>query len=169
LLGFFLLVACSKLLTIRVEEESTTVVEQGTLLEEVVGDLGFDGFLALQIAESTELQNQGVEPGDIKEVFVEELVLEGDHELSFIESLEFYVEADGLPRERIAHQDNFPDGETVVTLELDSVDLTEYVVAESMDITTEVAGTRPDEDTEVTGRIVLSVGVTAKGACNQVK
>ncbi len=164
-----LLLACSKLLTIRVEEESTTVVEQGTLLEDIVGDLGFEGFMALDISESTELKNQGVEPGDIKEVFLEELVLEADGDLSFIEELEFFVESEGLPRQRIAYQTSFPEGETRSEMVLEDVDLTEYVVAESMDITTEVVGTRPEEDTEITGLIALSVGVTAKGACNQVK
>jgi len=167
-------VACGgKLLTIRVEEESEVLIEKGTPLESLLSDLGFDGFTDMDITSRQAIENQGVEPGDITDVYFEELVLSvGEPEggdLSFIDELSFYVEAEGLDRVRVATQDSFPEGQAVVEMELDDVDIVDYVVSESMDVTTEASGGRPDEDTLVVGSFVLSVGATAQGACNQAK
>jgi len=164
--------ACNALSTIHLHEEASTTIERGTIVEELVGEVGFGDFLDMDLMQSTELRNQGVEPGDVREVFVTGLALEvtspdgGD--LSFIESLAFYVEADGM-RERIAFQDDFPVGQAVVELTVDDVDIADFVVAESMDIVTEVTAHRPSADTEVLAKIDLAVGVTAQGACNAVK
>ena len=164
--------ACQALSTIQLHEEATTTIQRGTLIEEFLGDVGFGEFLDMDLMQSTELQNQGVQPGDVREVYVTGLVLEvtspegGD--LSFIDSLAFYVEADGM-RERIAFQDDFPEGASIVEMNMDDVDIAEFVVAESMDIVTEVTAHRPPDDTDVLAQIDIAVGVTAQGACNAIK
>ena len=61
----FLLLGCAELLTIEIEQTAVTVVESGTLLEDLIGDLGFSGFVSMDLTDSEELANQGVEPGDI--------------------------------------------------------------------------------------------------------
>ena len=61
------LVGCSSLLTISIEESATTTVAGGTVLEDLLGDLGFDEFVTMDLTSSEELKNQGVEPGDIAE------------------------------------------------------------------------------------------------------
>lgn len=166
--------ACSgKLLTINIEQESSIVIEQGTLLENLVGQFGFSEFTNLDITDNQELQNQGVAPGDITDVYFRTFKLTatapGGADLSFIENLEFYVEADGLDRVLVASQSDFPAGQASVDLNLEDVDLTAYVVSESMDLTTEVRGGRPDADTTVLAEFSIDVGATAQGACNQIK
>jgi len=69
-IGWFVAVAgilaCGgKLFTIGTAE---TLIGQGTLVEAFLGDLGFEELATLEITESEELANQGVEPGDIREV-----------------------------------------------------------------------------------------------------
>ena len=54
-------------MTISIEETATTTVESGTILEELLDDFGFDDFVTMDVTASSELQNQGVEPGDIRE------------------------------------------------------------------------------------------------------
>jgi len=56
----------------------------------------------------------------------------------------------------------------VVALDLDDVDLTPYVVSESLTVTTDATGRRPEQDTVVQARFGLSVGVTGQGACRAI-
>ncbi len=55
------LTACgSGLDTFRITETATTVVPKGTLVEELVGGLGFDGFTDMDLTSNQSLANQGV-------------------------------------------------------------------------------------------------------------
>lgn len=159
------------LLTITIEETSEVVVERGTPLEVLLSDFGFDEFTGLDISSDQQLANQGVEPGDISSVYFDSLVLTASDpngaDLSFMTSLEFYASADGLPTVLVASQDDFPEGQATVEMNLEDVDLTEYAVAPSMNITTEVSGNRPDVDTTVFAEFALKVGATTQGVCNQ--
>ena len=161
------------LLTISVDEEASTEVPAGTLLESLLGDIGFGAFLDMDVMASEELQNQGVQPGDVVEVFLTSFDLEttspAGADLSFLSEMHVWVEAPDLDRVEIAHTGTFPEGQGSVSLDLEGVDLADYVVSQSMTITTEVMGHRPEQDTTVTGRFSLDVGVTAQGACNQAK
>ncbi len=70
------LVACQlTVYSTTITETATTEVPGGTLLEQLVGELGFGDFLNMDLTESEELVNQGVEPGDIKEVYLVDFVL----------------------------------------------------------------------------------------------
>jgi hypothetical protein len=175
-MGLLLLLCCAgcqgKLFTIKVAESAQTTVERGTLLEELAGDMGFDSFLAMDITSSSELANQGVAPGDVKDVRLTSFELEalepGGADLSFLESLEVYVEAPDLPRVLLASAGAFPEGRAVVELVVEDEDLTAYVVSESMTFDLEIEGVRPPEDTLVEGRFELAVGVTGQGLVNQL-
>ena len=48
---------------IEIADSDEVVVEKGSLLEELVGSLGFDSFVSMDLTESAALQNQGVGPG----------------------------------------------------------------------------------------------------------
>jgi len=173
LLAAVLVPACqARIATIRVEETAETVIPKGTILEDLVGSLGFDGFTKLDVSESEELQNQGVEPGDIVDVRVKvfELtaVAPSGADLSFLDQLEVSAEAPDAPRVTIASGDRFPVGEATVALDTTDADLTEHAVSRSMTVTTDAAGSRPEEDTTVEARFVLSVGVTGQGAVHQL-
>ncbi len=161
--------ACGTLFNIRIEDTATTTVEAATPLEVLLSDFGFGEFVAMDLTQAQELRNQGVEPGDISEVTFRELTLtvtsppNGD--LSFIDELEFWVSAPGLPRVRVASQSSFPDGAPSVSMILDDQDLTEYVVSESMTIETEITASRPQQRTTVDAFYAIRVGVTQQG-CN---
>jgi hypothetical protein len=156
-------------LTFHVEQSDQVLGEEGSLL----GDPGFDSFLEMFITASEEFANQGVEPGDVQEVFLELFELEvlevGGGDPSFLESMDIHVESPGLPRVLIASAASFPEGQARVDFDLEGVDPSEYVVSRSMTLTTDITGHRPDEDSTVEARFDLAVGVTTQGACNQVK
>ena len=166
-----MLFACgATLLTIEIARETTTRVEGGTVLESLLGDFGLSDFIAMDFTSAQEIVNQGVEPGDINEVrlslFQIEVTSPEDGDLSFIESLELFVEAPNLPRVRVAYQDVFPEGVMLVDFNFDDVDLTDYVISEALTLTTESTGTRPDSDRDLTIRFALDVAVTFQGAWN---
>jgi len=166
--------ACgAKLLTIPIEDSAETTIEKSTLLEEAIGDLGFGDLLGVDIVDSEELANQGVAPGDIREVYLTDFVLNAvdpsDADLSWLERVDILVEAPGLPEKVIATASDFPPGLASVDFELEDVDLTDYVVSESMTLTTDARGRRPPDDTTVRADFRIEVGVTGRGACNQAK
>jgi hypothetical protein len=167
--GLLVAFGCDGLFRITVRESALTEVERGTVVEEVVSDLGFGAFLEMDLLESDELANQGVEPGDIDEA---ELVLFGlqvqsplGGDLAWIDTLDLFVSGPDLPEVLLAHHDDFPPGVGAVELELEPVDLTPYIVSRSMSVTTEVSGRRPDRDTVVTALFAVEVGVTGQGVC----
>jgi hypothetical protein len=169
-LGLALAAACDgRLLTIPIERDADVVIEQGTLIEELVTDFGFAEFVTMDVTSFQEIENQGVAPGDITSVLLTNFELEATGppgaDLSFIESMALYVESPGLPRVRVAHAESFPMGEALVAFALDGEDLTDYVVSTSVSLVTEATGHRPDADTTVTARFALEIGVTAQGAC----
>lgn len=161
-----------KLFTIHVDEEAETVVPKGTLFEALLGDLGFYDFFELDVTSSQELQNRGVEPGDVKGVGLEsfELVVvsPSDGDLSFLGSMDVYVSAPGLDEVLVASVDDIPEGVKFIDLTVDDVDLTAYVVSRSLTFTTDSSGHRPEQETTVKAVVSLAVGVTGQGACNQL-
>jgi hypothetical protein len=170
LAGTALFVACDgTLLRIDVSETSTTVIEEASLVETLLGDLGFGDFVALDVTASEELQNQGVAPGDIQDVRLAAFTLvatapEGA-DLAFLESLTVSVDAPGLDPVVIARGDSFPAGGASVALDVEDVDLTAYVTSQSLTVTVDAEGGRPERATTVEASFTLSVGVTAQGAC----
>lgn len=169
-----LFAACSgRLFSVTLEESSSLVVERGTPLEVLLGDFGFDAFTDLELSEDARLENQGIEPGDISDAYLTSFRLTAaapaGADLSFIDTLAFYVEAPGLPRALVASQDAFPAGQSAVDLVLADLDLTDYLVAPSLSFTTEVAGSRPNQDTTVDASFALRVGATRQGLCNAAR
>jgi hypothetical protein len=158
------------LTTIDIEDSAITEVEGATILETLVGDLGFESFVSMNLVESEELQNQGVEPGDIKNARLVEFELEAmspsGADLSFIEEMAILVESPGLPEETLASADAFPEGQALVVFDVQDVDLTDYIVSESLTLSTDVTGRRPDETTIVEARYRIEVGVTLQGVKN---
>lgn len=172
LLPLAALVGCDgDLFTIRIQDEATTTVEKGTVLEELAGDFGFGDFVSMDITESAALQNQGVEPGDIQNVRLEYMQLEATApsgaDLSFFSSMEIYVEAPDLPRMLIASASDFPEGEALIDMTIEDADLTDYATSQSMTFDVDVNAQRPSEDTDVTSRFSVAVGVTGQGVRNQ--
>lgn len=166
-------VGCDALFHIDVDGTSASTIPAATPFEVVLGEIGFGEFVQMDLTEASELQNQGVEPGDISTVVFTTLSLEATSpagaDLSFIDRIEMWVEADGLDPVRVASQDEFPVGQAQVELDLDEVDLTEFVVSRSMTITTDVTGSRPEDSTTVEAYYALDIGVTKQGCNNYLK
>jgi hypothetical protein len=161
------------LFTFSVAEEAELVVEQGTVLETLVGDLGFGEFVSMDITANQGFANQGVEPGDISEVELVSFSLSASEpdgaDLSFLDSVELFVEAPELPRVRVAVAEAFPVGQPTVAFGVDPIDLAPYVVSRSMTLSAEVEGRRPDQDITVVAAFELDIGVTRQGACNALR
>lgn len=163
--------ACSApLATVEVEKSGQATIAAGGLLEQIVGDLGFDELQGFDFAASQELRNEGVEPGDIDGVFLTSLTLtavDGD-DLSFLEEVEVFVDAPELDSVLVAAGSGF-EGKQSAELETEGVDLTAYAVASSMTVRVEGQGRRPNEDTTVAVAASFDVTVTAQGACAAVR
>ena len=164
--------ACGGLLSIELERSAQTVVPAGTVLDALLGDLGLSELAAVDYTDATELENQGVEPGDLRHVHLARFRLVAvdppGATLDFLDRVELYVEAPSLPRVRIAAAD-VADGSTEVDLETDDVDLVRYVTSRSMTLSTEVSGSRPSRDTTLSADLVLDIEATARGACNAAR
>ena len=166
--------ACQGVLfSISIEEEDQILVEQGTLVEALIGDLGFGQFVSMNLVAAEELENQGVAPGDIEDVYLVRFELEATDppgaDLAFIDRMDLLVSAPGLPEVLIASAESFGPGQRLVSFAVEEVNLTDYLVSEALTLTTDVTAGRPEVDTTVTARFELDVGVTGQGACNQVK
>jgi hypothetical protein len=168
------ILACAgQLITIGLSESAEATIEgQSTIggLTDIVGGLGFEGFAEMDISQSTELANQGVSPGDIETAVITNFQLDvvspEDSDLSFISSLEVWIDAPDLTPVLVASQSNFPEGDQTVYFELEDVNLAEYAVSDSMNITTEASGTVPSENITISATVDFDIGVTAQGACN---
>lgn len=154
--------------TFEVTQDSTATIPQGSILEQLLGDIGFGDLIAFDISQTQEFKNQGAKKSEIDSVHLTLLRLEivdppTGEDFTFLDSLDFYVEAEGLPKVRIASGGPFTAGDTVVDLVLDDVDLAPYATAPSMDITTDASGHRPDTDITIQGTIKFVVDVNVSG------
>lgn len=162
------LVGCGSVGQVSITETATTTIEKATILEQLVGDMGFGSFLNMDISQNQELENQGVERNQLNSVHVRSLELTitdpaDGQDFTFIESLAFYAEADGLDRALIASGGPFDAGAKAVNLDVEAVDLADFAAAPSMDITIEVEGRRPDQTTTVRCDLVLDVDFNIGG------
>ena len=169
------LTACQSptLTTIQIDYTDSVVVEGSGLLGDLVTTLGFDGFADMNITDAEELANQGVEPGDVRDVrlatFELEAINPSDADLAFLSTMSVSAESDGLDTVEIATHSEFAAGVALAQFAIPDVDLTDYIVSESVTLTTDVSGELPAEDTTIEARVVIDVAVTLKGAINQAK
>lgn len=144
-----------------VKTEGQTTIQKGTLLEQLVGSFGFDSFSSFDISQSQEFKNNNTQKSLVKEAKVKSLTLTitgpATQNFDFLEEVSFFVEAPGQTRKRIAFK-LIPKGVTTFAMDLDGVDLTPYVKADSIKITTEAKGKRPTNDTTVQAILVLTIG-----------
>lgn len=156
------LTSCSSLATFEITETAEAHIEKGSLLEQLVGSMGFGDFLSMDVTANQELQNSGVQKRHIESVSLQSLTLvivdpAQDQGFDFIESLEFSIDSPGSEPARIAYGGPFEETDKSVELSVESVELAPYATDASMDITTDVTGRRPDHDTTVEAQMVLEV------------
>lgn len=171
LAGLVLCATCSDVDNVVVEADGRAQIPEGGVLEELLGDLDFAGFDDIDITQAQEFENQGYTEDQIDSVRLETVTLTvstpAGGNFDFLDSIAFFVEAEGEERVEIARLDPVPMGESVVELEVDgSVELRPYVVADAMTVTTEASGTRPEDDTTVDAHLSFDVDVNVSGACS---
>ncbi len=159
---------CSSIDNIQVETSSETTIPARSLVEDLVGNLAFLGFDGFDISQSEEFQNGGYTKDQIDSVRILSLQLEivapEGATFDFLESIHFFVEAEGLPRVQIAGLAAIADGQTLLDLDIDKVELLEYVVSPTIKITTEATGLRPEQETQVKADLIFDVDVNVDGS-----
>lgn len=160
---------CSDLDNIDVGATGTATIPEGTVIDELLGDFAFLGFDGFDISQSQEFRNQGYSRDQIDSVrvagFTLAIVDPADANFDFLDSIRFFVEAEGLPRIEIAVLDPVPVGVAAVELELADAELADYATAESMTITSEASGRRPPAETTIEADVTLDVDVRLSGGC----
>jgi hypothetical protein len=162
------LLTCSDVDNFTVEVSSQTMVPSATVLEQLLGEIDFAGFDNIMFDDTQEFQNEGVSKDQVDSVRLVSLRLTisdpPDDQFDFLDSIRFFVEAEGLPRVQIAELDPVPDGLGEIEIDVDSsVELQPYVVAPSMTLTTEVEGQRPANETTVDADAEFSVDANVGG------
>lgn len=162
------LIGCG-LLRFEVDHQASTEIPGGGLVGQLLDTLSFTGLNEFDTTIEDEIADQGVEPGDVRSVRLTLFSLSADTDLSFIQSMEVFVQAPDFDEVRVAHGDDFPAGETQVELILDEVDLADALAAGAMSFRVEVDGAAPAEDTRIDVSLIAEIEATAQGACRAAK
>lgn len=162
-----MLVACAGF-HFTVEQDGSTKIESGGLLGELLSQVELGGLDDFDISVEQKLADQGVEPGDLNDLYLSELTLSTkDGDLSFLTSLQISVGATGIDPVEVAHGEDFEGSSK--TLSLDQVDLVDMVVAGGMTFTADASGSPPPQDTTIKVHVVAEGDASPKGAASQVK
>jgi hypothetical protein len=157
------------LLSFTVRESGVTRVDGAGPLGTVLDVLDLAGLEGLDVSIEQEMADQGVEPGDLREVVLTELALSAEPDLAFLDSIEIWVEADGVEPVLVAEGIDFPEGQARVELVTTGENFADHVAATGMSFRVDASGRAPDDDTDVTVDVAVRVEATAQGACNASK
>lgn len=152
---------CAPDVTFSVPIEGETVVEGAGLVGELLDAFpDFGGFNSFDISTAEEFENNNAQKENVKTARLTSFTLEAtapaDATLDFLDSIAFFVSAADLDEVQIASAE-IEDGDTLVELDLDDVDLAPYVRADSMTFTTEISGRQPADDTTVAAAAAVEV------------
>lgn len=124
--------------------------------------LAVDGLASFDVAGSREFAKHGAEPDDIDSVKLTSLLVtvEGPSgaTLDFVDRVEFFASAPGLPTVKIATMDVAP-GATTTRARVVDAELKDHATARSMTLSSRILGRQPREDTTVRVDAVLRVDV----------
>ena len=128
------------------------------------GDIG-----ALDV--KVEFENPGLQEGDIADARLRELALvitdpeRGD--LTWIKSLEIYIETEEEAPVLIASRYSFAPGSSVAVLDLEDVDLAPYIVGETIRIVPDITAVSPGYSLDIDVLFTIGVGITSQGCSNR--
>jgi hypothetical protein len=165
LFGLLVFLGCGAIsISFDVSTDGKTTISKGSLLEQLSGSFGFDGFSSFDISESSEFKNQNTQKDRIKTAAVKSIPMTivgpDTQTFDFLEEVTFYIEAPGVTKKRIGTK-KISKGVKKFTLDLDGLELAPYLKADSVKITTDAKGKRPENDTTIQAAIVLSIEATA--------
>lgn len=164
-LAFPLLLLGCGLLSFTVEQDARTTVPGAGIVGSLLGALDFTGLDDIDIEVQRKMADQGVDDGDLRSVTLTTLTLHAEPDLSFLESIDVTVEADGESPVLVATGDSFPEGQDTVALTMTGADLTALVTAGAMAFTVDASGSAPVDDTDIDVHVEIEVEATVQGAC----
>ncbi len=130
--------------------------------------LNMTGFADMEFSTAQEFKNQGVAPNDVDSIKLRALSLKvvspPGQDLTFLESVEFFAEAEGKAKVSVAKGGPFAKGVASLALTMTNVELKPYVVAPKMSLTAAVKGHQPNQTTKIEATAVLRVDVDVTGA-----
>lgn len=161
--AIFTSMTCGDLDEFTLNKTATTRV-QGSATDSLPGDLGFEGLVDFDLAGEDVLNNANVTREEIDSVYLRQITLtipddSPGRTFDFLDTLEFFAEAQGLERVRIAGGRDFAPGMTVIGLDVADVNLADYAAAPSLTISSESAGRPPEEDTDIRAELELDIDV----------
>jgi hypothetical protein len=160
LLGLLCLCGCDPQISFDVPVQSDAQVSGGTLLEQLVGGLGFGSLASFDLAQTAEFQNNDVRREQVVSTRLKSLkmtVLQpASVTFDFLDRILFRMGGPGLETKDVARKEE-PGTVREMNLDLFDVELAPYVKADSMSLTTDVSGRRPNEDATVRAEAVFVV------------
>jgi hypothetical protein len=122
---------------------------------------GFPAFGGMSFSQNEKFQNNNTNKDHVSSCRVSKLTLKivtpTTQALSFIQKIEFFIEAPNLPKVRIAEALSIPSGVSMVELTLDDHELAPYAKAESFSITTTGTASVPPKDTTIEADLTLHI------------
>jgi hypothetical protein len=121
------------------------------------------------VVDRRALAENDIDPDDVDSARLVGLrleVTEGTAFPAWLESVQFFVEAPGLPRVLIAEKAgirSLPAGTTAVDLDVPGVDLKPYAVAPAATVTGAASGTQPPVNTTIRATATIRVDVNVTG------
>ncbi len=160
------LTMCENIDNIDIATAGKVTIPKATLVDKLLGKVAFSNFDKVDFSES--FQNQGVTPDQVDSVHVRVMTIlveaPNGGNLDFIQSLHFFVKAEGLPKIPLGSKEMVPKGKREINLDIDTgSELKPYVTAPSMQIMSEVEGSLPDQDMVIAAAVVLDVDIRVSG------
>jgi hypothetical protein len=166
LLALTLLAACHGGPAFDVTAKADSTVP-GSPLGALISDLPLGAsFTNFDLSQTQDFKNQGVTKTEVSSVKVTSLELQitspNSQDFSFLDSLDFYATAQGLPQVRVAHKEGISSlglkaPNPTLVMDLDGAELQPYVTAASMSLTTSANGHQPGQDTDIEATVVFHV------------
>jgi hypothetical protein len=149
--------------TFDVPISAEAVVAEGNLIDQILGDFGFNELADIDVEGTSEFQNEDVRREQVVAASLTSLNLtitapQGAN-FDWLDSVSFSVAADGESTERVASK-TIDNGQSAISCDRDEVDLSPFIRSPSMAITTEADAIHPPQDTTVT--IDLNFSITAE-------
>lgn len=157
----------SALDTFAITRTPNATIKGDSVLGGLLPSLGFGSLSEMNLSQSDEFKNQGVEKHQVDSVRLTLLRLRvaspASQDLRFMNKIEFYAESPGLAKILVATGGSFGPGQSTVDLTLPAAELKPYVTADKMSLTTVVDGKPPKQDTQIEATVTLRVDVDVTG------
>lgn len=160
------LASCNNLVDFDVEQDANTTIQGASLVGQVLNQFPtMQGFNSFDVSQSQEFENHNAQKSHVTSArlksFTLQIVSPSNQDFGFLDSIEFYAEANGT-KVRVAHKENISSlglkaPNPTLQLDLDDAELAPFVKADKMSITATVSGRQPNQDTQVKGVAVFHV------------